>query len=88
MSKNPKLVYIEWCDALSNSSWRSREEAEEWGDTDNWIVRNVGWLLKETKEYILFSSRWNVESKYSDEQWGLLQKIPKTWIRKRKVLNV
>lgn len=74
-----KLIYIEWCDAISNTGWMSLDEVLKWGNDEAWIVKNVGWLLKETREYLLLAA------KYSDgsEEYGLLHKIPKTWIKKR-----
>lgn len=81
-----KLIYIEWCDALTNKGWRTREEAEFWADTDDWIVRSGGWLIKETKEYILLALSWNPQNQYEENQFGNLHKIPKTWIKKRKTL--
>lgn len=35
-----KLIYIEWCDAMSSqTSWMSLKEAIEWADNNNWIVK-------------------------------------------------
>lgn len=82
--KKHKLVYVEWCDAVANTGWFSKEMALDWGKETHWIVRQCGWILEETKEYLLLGSR-NQESL---EEWGNLQKIPKTWILKRKLLKV
>lgn len=73
------LIYIEWCDAYGNSAWFTEKEAIAWGEGDDWVNKQVGWLLKETKEYMVIASRWQ----NAQEQWGHLQKIPKTWIRER-----
>lgn len=74
-----KLIYIEWGDAISNTGWMPLDEALKWGKDEHWLVKNVGWLLKETKDYILLAA------KYSDgsSEYGLLHKIPKTWIKKK-----
>jgi len=82
-----KLIYIEWCDALTNPNWFEKQEALDWAEDEeygNWIVREVGWLLKDSKEMIVIASGWN---KYEDK-FVNLHKIPKTWIRKRKILKV
>ena len=79
---NKKLVYIEWGDAISNTGWMSEKEAIEWADSSDWIVKNVGWILKENKDYILLASKFSEGS----EEYGLLHKIPKTWIKVRKVI--
>jgi hypothetical protein len=79
-----QLVYVEWCDAVANTGWASLRDALEWGKETVWMVRQCGWVLDETKEYILLGSR----NQDSLEEWGNLQKIPKTWIKKRKLLKV
>lgn len=84
MIKKPKLIYIEWGDAISNTGWMSFNEALEWGEEEHWIVKNIGWLLKETSSYILLASKYSEGS----GEYGLLHKIPKTWIRKRKIIKV
>jgi hypothetical protein len=78
-----KLVYIEWCDAMVNSSpWISLEEANDWSETQNWIISQVGFLLKETPEFILLASKKSCYDKENPDVGGLI-KIPTTWIRKR-----
>lgn len=82
--KEQKLVYIEWCDAIANTGWYSKEMALDWARESLWLIRQCGWILEETKEYILLGSR----NQTALEEWGNLQKIPKTWIKKRKYLKV
>ena len=77
-------MYIEWGDAISNTGWMEKNDAIDWGENSDWIVKNVGWLLKETKEYILLAAKYSEGSK----EYGLLHKIPKTWIRERKEINL
>lgn len=78
-----ELVYIEWCDAMVNSNtWLSLEDAKEWSETENWTVTEVGFLLKETKEYILIANKISSYDKDNPEIGGIM-KIPTTWIRKR-----
>lgn len=82
-----KLIYVEWCDAIERThGWISKEEALDWGKEANWIVKETGFLLKETKKYILLAAR---VSKYSDDdiQYSGIMKIPTTWIIKRTELN-
>ncbi len=81
-----KLIYIEWADAVSNTTWFDDEMAVEWADNTEWVVKQVGWVIKETKEYICIASRRKEEDTNTVAQWGQLEKIPKTWIRKRKNL--
>lgn len=83
-----KLVYIKWCDAVALfETWSTKEEALEWSENESWEVESVGWILKETKKYILLTSKIDlVSSDAIDDHYGLLFKIPKTWILERKEL--
>lgn len=77
-----KLIYIEWCDAITindDRAWNTLKECKEMGANENWVTIEVGFILEETKEYILFA---NKKSKHNDSYGGVF-KIPKTWIRKR-----
>ena len=79
------LVYLEWEDANSMSSWETNEQIDKWlkTDEDYGQVEQVGWLIRETKTCIILASRHAPENDYQDEHWGNLQKIPKTWIIKK-----
>lgn len=79
-----KLVFIEWCDAIASGlDWTEASVALEWGKRSEWVVQEVGWLLEDTKEYIVIASAHKPEDEFCDEQYKHLMKIPKTWIRKR-----
>ena len=82
-----QLVYIEWHDAFCNTGWLSREDVENAIGNGEEIVRQVGWIYKETKREIILVSRYTPKKAYTGENFGLVQKIPKTWIRKRINLN-
>lgn len=80
-----KIIYIEWCDAVSDGSrWMSMQDAKNWGNNEDWVVKQVGFLLDEKDEYLLLASRINPHRVTEDEIRvdGLL-KLPKTWVRKR-----
>lgn len=87
-----KLFYIKWCDATSKfESWMTLDESIEWADNENWTVDIVGWVLKETKEYILIASKKGQDPADGDEwvtQYGQVFKIPKTWIRERQEIKL
>ena len=84
-----KIVYIRWCDATSNeNSWRTLEEAIQWAKNEDWEVENIGWIIKETKEYILLCTKKGKGTEDLLSQCGSLFKIPTTWIRERKVLKI
>lgn len=76
-----KLYKIGWADAIENlDGWHSKEEAIEWALNDDWVVHQVGWIIKETKDYILFTSQFNEASAGRSKTFGGLYKIPKPWI--------
>lgn len=83
--KTKKLIYFEWCDAVSRDGWISKENALIWSKNTEWVVQQIGWILEENKEYITIFSQYDPPSKNTTdhENFGHLQKIPKTWVRKR-----
>lgn len=82
-----KIIYIEWCDAVNNlASWISLDDAVTWADSEHWLVKQSGFLVKETSEYILLASKINLYDPEQPELGGLV-KIPTPWIRKRIFLN-
>lgn len=82
------LVYIEWCDAVANGSnpWLLKEEAIQWGENENWVIRQAGYIIKETKQYILIASKYNPQD--DEDRFSELTKIPKTWIRTRQLIKL
>lgn len=85
-----KLIYIEWADAINNhaSNWNTKEDVTLWAKESDWYIRECGWLIEETKEHIVLAGSWKPEDEYTEEQFSLLKKIPKTWIRKRKEIKI
>ncbi len=75
-----KLVYLEWQDAHCNNGWMSEPELKEWSKGEC-IINEVGWIAQENKNQIILVSR--KEDMAGNRSFGLIQKIPKTWIRKR-----
>ncbi|MFA6158971.1 MAG: hypothetical protein WC763_05130 [Candidatus Paceibacterota bacterium] len=84
----PRLEYIEWEDATANSSWFTETETQEWLKGTSTLIGDVGWVLRDDKEYIGLASRQKLKDADTvyGSKWGALQLIPKTWIRKRKKL--
>lgn len=86
--KNYPLIYIEQCDAIeSNVGWEEIDVIKHWAKTDEWVVKECGFLIDETKEYIVFASRIGNYHKDNTAKFGSINKIPKTWIRKKVKLN-
>lgn len=80
-----ELIYIEWCDAIADTpSWITINDAIKWADNEDWVIKQSGFLLKETEEYILLCSKINPHDHLKDDmRVDSLLKLPKTWIRKR-----
>lgn len=82
-----KLVYLEWCDATSNAGWFDKDELEAWSEQTTWIIKEAGWLIKETKKYLVFANGWKPDDGWVDEKYVGVHKIPKTWVLNRKDLS-
>ena len=79
-----KLIYIEWCDAISSGAeWTNANDLDRWIDGTEWIIKQTGWILHEDKKCLTICSQIKPEDDFTDIQYGHLQKIPKTWIRRR-----
>lgn len=88
---NYPLVYLEWEDVLaSGADWKEEDETEEWMEDVNaaFTIYQTGFILKETKRYILLCSHYHPETKIAPKQFGHLQKILKSLITKRKIIKI
>lgn len=74
-----KVQQITWCDATSVSGWGSIEDR----NTDMITVNTVGYVVKETKDYVVQSA---ADADNGTTMWTI--SIPKYWIKKRKTLKV
>ena len=77
---NP-LIYIEWCDATSygTGTWQELDELKAWAkNEDSWLIKEVGFVIEETDEYLLLVSQVS-----DNGNVGNAMKIPKGWVRKR-----
>jgi len=81
-TKEPPLLYIEWEDACSEHGWKDQDEVKEWVEDQGLFVKQVGWLIGETKTHYNFAARKS-DTENTWMQFGNLQKIPKTWIRRK-----
>lgn len=83
-----KKIYIRWCDATSRyESWSSLEDSLNWANSNFWEIEEIGWLLKETKEYILIAGKVGFENG-KEPLYGQVTKIPKTWIKQREEILI
>ncbi len=85
MIKNPKLYFVLWHDAHSGAGWYRPNEVEDFLNEERCLVEQVGWLISEDKYEIVLAGRKCKWAKEGDPEWGMLQKIPKAWIRRKKL---
>jgi len=76
----PQMVVIEWQDASAQSGWWSKTDALDWADYD-YMVRTVGFIVKETDEAVTVAQSWHPMGK-KDAQPGELFKVPRGMISK------
>lgn len=91
--KDQKLIYLKWQDAHANSSWMTEDELKTKIKEEACICEEVGWIVYEDKKEIHICARrlaWRKEPYKGDgfSEYGMYQRIPKTWILKRKILKV
>lgn len=80
-----KLIYLEWEDAKTWSPWVYEDEIEGWDKAH--INKQAAWLLRETPKYLLLAGITASDGPDYQDQFAQITKIPKTWIRKRKVIS-
>ena len=80
--KNNKIYLVKWQDAHASSGWFTQKEAEDFIKNDKCICQEVGWILSETKDEIVLAAR-TIQFTDEGQQWGMLHKIPKAWIKKK-----
>jgi len=84
-----RLVYLEWADAIGcGNSWIEKSALNEWIDDSEWFIKTIGWILREDEKFIVLAHQVKPEDAFTEEQYGHIQKIPKTWIRKRKIIKI
>lgn len=72
------IEYIEWGDACDcQETWVSKKKAIKWAKSMPYKMKQVGFIVKETKKYILLAST------DGDTLLSGVTIIPKGWIRKR-----
>lgn len=87
--KNIKLVLIEWIDSLrDDNSWVFKNDLDHSQIKDKMIHESVGWVIKETKDFIALAHSRTVFV-YEDGDSTLIQSItiPKCSIKKIHKLN-
>lgn len=70
-----KVIYVEWVDSFAFKGWFSSEGA----DTDLYLIKTVGYVVKETKKALVISHSFGDNKNVMDPL-----SIPKVAIKKRK----
>jgi hypothetical protein len=85
--KPSPLLLIEWYDAgvIGQGHWLSRDEVMEDAHPDKFLNRTCGWLLHEDKQAIILAAQIADGER---PEYDLVMRIPKSLIRKRRVLHV
>ena len=71
-----KLVYLEWEDAATTRGWSHHD------DNGLMLIRSVGWLLKQNKQFLTLTTSESKEGRVLDAI-----AIPKHSITKFKILK-
>lgn len=84
MSKDKyPLVYIEWEDAYSvPDTWHTEDQMTGILDDECFLVKQAGFVLKETKDFIVLANQVN-ELNLSTDQYSGLHRIPIGCLRKK-----
>ena len=78
------FVYVIWEDIVStDSGWHSLDVVKDWVDTQNSMVTQVGFLLREDENYIIL-----MDSYFQDGTLGAVTRIPRGVIKKMIYINV
>jgi hypothetical protein len=74
------LVYVEWVDVVSDpeNGWCDPERTDEFFDRDDMVVKEVGFVWKETEHFLCLLSRYMPSDDVTVT--GHRTKIPKAWI--------
>ena len=78
-SKDFKLVYVEWVDAWGPHSW---SEIEDVGEDVSLIIHSIGWMIKETDDYMAVAGHITEMGQAS----GIIL-IPKVSIQAKRVID-
>lgn len=78
-----KLIYIEWTDACGYGGWLTEANALDFLANADYLVRQVGWVIEETDEYIALAAGTKAEDDYLKASYFDVVKIPRAWIRRR-----
>ena len=74
--ETPRVVYIEWVDAVADVGWEASSKAEIHP------CHSVGFIIDETEDALCLALTW------SYNQTNARMHIPKAWIKNRRNVNI
>lgn len=85
--KDCKLLYIKWADAVGDpeNGWKDPKSTEEFFERTDNVCHEVGFLFKETKDYICLIS-WYMPGDVTLTHHRMM--IPKRWVLERRELDI
>ncbi len=91
-TKDQKLIYLKWHDAHSAGGWHTKDQLNKLINEDKCMCEEVGWVVYEDKQELVMCARrlcWkSSDVELLTAEFGLVQKIPKTWIVDRQEIKV
>jgi len=80
------LKYIEWEDSYSvNTGWNDIEEILEHFENEILIIKQVGYVIKETDEYIILCNQLNHTC--DGNRYSGVHRVPKPLIKKEEIIS-
>lgn len=91
-TEKQKLIYLKWEDAHSSSGWHTKEQLNKLINYDRCMCEEIGWIVYEDKSVLILSARrmcWkDPDPTAQTAEFGLIQRIPKSWVRDRKEIEL
>lgn len=79
--------YIEWCDALAhNPGWMCEDDVMDWSEDNSFMVSGFYWIISEDDNQLTVAQSMTTEE-HEETMYNSIYKIPKGWIKKRKVIK-
>ncbi len=88
MNNSKHLYFVEWQDAITMpSGWYEKDVCKQWGKSESWLIKQVGYLIDENENYILLATKFNPQQN-GENKFSEITKIPKSWVTKRKLIKL
>ncbi len=75
-----KIIYLKWFDA----NWNSGSYKKEKLPPAEFILEDVGFLVREDKKYITFATEYGI----GNQEYKYIHNIPKVNVLEKKIINI